>query len=57
MTVKQVKEWLQTVPDEAIIEIERYGWDVVSPTKIRAMYVSSPTLTMDDVCNEKQVSL
>lgn len=42
MTVKQLKAWLETVPEDAVVEIERYGWDAVEPKKIRAMYVSSP---------------
>ncbi len=56
MTAKQLKEWLMTVPEDAVIEIERYGWDALEHKKIRAMYVSSPQLTMDDVCNAEQVS-
>ncbi len=56
MTAKQLKEWLAIVPEDAVIEVERYGWDALDPKKIRAMYVSSPKLTMDDVCNAEQVS-
>lgn len=58
MTVKQLKDWMATVPEEASVEYERYGstWDTIEPKKIRAMYVSQPKLTMDDVCNAEQVS-
>lgn len=56
MIAKQLKKWIMTVPDEAIVEIERYGWEAVKPDKIRSMFVSSPTRTMDDVCNAEEVS-
>jgi hypothetical protein len=59
MTAKQLREWIQTVHDDAIVEVERYGWDALEFKKIRATYQSSPTpppRTMDDVCNLEQVS-
>ena len=56
MTAKQLKEWVQTVPDESIVEIDHYRWESVKAEKIRAIYISSPQRTMDDVCNAEEVS-
>ena len=36
MTGKQLKEFAALVPDNAVIEIDRFGWVPVSPAQIRA---------------------
>jgi len=54
MTAKQLREWINTVHDDAVVEIERYSWEPIDPKKIRATYQSSPPIperTMADVCN------
>jgi len=59
MTAKQLREWIQTVHDDAVVEVERYGWEAIDPKKIRATYQSSPPIperTMADVCNIEQAS-
>ncbi len=56
MTGKQLKDWAQTIPDAATIEIHHYSWDSIKPEAIRAVLITSPTRTMDDVCSAEEVS-
>jgi hypothetical protein len=54
MTAKQLREWINTVHDDAVIEVERYSWISLDPKNIRATYQSSPPVperVMADVCN------
>jgi len=37
MTGKQLKEWANRVPDDAVIEYSHYGWESVDPSKLRAV--------------------
>ena len=56
MTGKQLKQWAQTLHDDAVIEVHHYSWDPVKPEALRAIWTSSPSRDMDDVCNAEQVS-
>lgn len=56
MTGAQLKRWANTIADEATIEVKRYDWEKIEPEKLRAIYISMPERTMDDVCNAEQVS-
>lgn len=51
MTGLQLKAWALTVPDEAVIEVKRYEWEKIDHNKIRAIFICSPPITMDDMCN------
>lgn len=55
MTGKQLKEWAATIPDDSVIEIERYGWEAVDHKKIRAMFTSHPQLSLADTNNLEDV--
>jgi hypothetical protein len=61
MTGQQLKRWAAGVHDDAIIEIEQSyvygsGWKEIPVMKIRAMHITMPETTMDEVCNAEQVS-
>jgi hypothetical protein len=56
MTGKQLKAWAATVHDDATIEVHRYAWDTLEIDKVRAIWISSPSREMQDVCNAEQVS-
>jgi hypothetical protein len=54
MTGKQLKQWASTIPDDSEIQLKgEYGshWDPLEAKRVRAMLISSPPTTMDDVCN------
>jgi len=56
MTGKQLKQWVDKIPDESVIEVKRYDWEPLDAQKIRAIFICQPDVTMDDVCNVEQVS-
>ena len=58
MTPKQLKDWLATIPAEALIEVNHtYSWKPLKPNDIRATFISSPKMTMENVCNAEEVSV
>ena len=54
MKAKDLKDWLDTVHPDAIVQIKNYGWEDLEPENIHATYLSTPPrpgITMNDVCN------
>jgi len=59
MLAKDLRQWLETVHDDATIELYYYSWTALDPKMIRATYQSQPPIpprTMTDVCNLEEVT-
>ncbi len=42
MTGKQFKEFALLVPDNAVMEMDRFGWIPINPAQIRAHLILQP---------------
>ena len=56
MTGQQLKAWAVTLHDDATIEIHRYNWEPLNIKEVRATWISTPVISMADVCNAEQVA-
>lgn len=57
MTGKELKEWAAQIPDEAIIQMDWYGWTSVDTRKIRAMFTSHPVDKEDATPKEESADV